>query len=184
VEDCLVIASIFIDTARSAFSGIIPAGWLARLSLDSAASWNGVLRSDDHSTFLAEEDGVAVGFAIGGPTRDAAELRAASFPLTHGPLPSDAYDWELQAIFLDDRAQRAGWGRRLVASVATDACARGKQSLVVWTLRDNVRGRAFYERLGGTAIDEQMHDFDGTLVPEVCYGWHDVEQLTSRRKPS
>jgi RimJ/RimL family protein N-acetyltransferase len=47
--------------------------------------------------------------------------------------------------------------------------------MLVWVLRDNVRARGFYERLGGVFLREHELDFGaGFTVIEVSYGWDDV----------
>jgi GNAT superfamily N-acetyltransferase len=112
--------------------------------------------------YVAEEEGLVVGFAAGGPERD-------GNPLFRG---------ELYAIYLLHSAQREGWGRALVAAVSNNLLAHGIRDMLVWVLRDNRPARRFYERLGGRYLSSRILEFEGISVPEVSYGWPDVRDLT------
>ena len=110
---------------------------------------------NEHAT---AEAGAIVGFATGGAER-------------HGVA---GYDGELYAIYLLLEHRGKGIGRRLVATVATWLSERGMKSLVIWVLKENVRGRAFYEALGGQIVGEQTITIGGSDFQDVAYGWSDL----------
>jgi hypothetical protein len=158
------MAEIFIESARTALSEILPHSWLARLSVEDWTERNtAFLKADRHAGFLGEEHGEPVAFALVGPNR----------------TPSDRYEAELCSIFVLARSHRRGWGRALVREVAREVQAQDMRGMVVWTDEANTRGRAFYEHLGGRYIEQKLLDFDGEMVPEVCYAWLDVSVLAT-----
>ena len=162
VGDARPMAQIFIESARTALSEILPASWLASLSVEDWTERNTkFLQADRHAGFLGEEHGRPVAFALVGPNR----------------ASSDRYEAELCSIFVLPRSHRRGWGRALVREVAREVQTQDMRGMVVWTDEANARGRAFYEHLGGCYIAHTLLDFDGEMIPEVCYGWLDVSAL-------
>lgn len=110
---------------------------------------------------VAESDGEIVGFATGGPARDA---------------PEEA---EIYAIYLLKEHQGRGIGRLLVRESARRFAERGLRNMLIWVLHENTGGRAFYERLGGRA-DREKKDTVGAPdrprheITEVGYVWDDL----------
>lgn len=156
------MAEIFIESARAALSGHLPASWLARLSVDDWTDRNlAFLQMEGHAGFVGEENGRPVAFAQVGPNR----------------TPTQTYEAELWSIFAIPLSHRRGWGRALVREVASEVQRQGLRGMIVWTDEANLPGRAFYESLGGKYIDRKLLDFDGHMVPEVCYAWSDVKAL-------
>ena len=108
------------------------------------------------SICVAEADGVLCGFASGGRLRE----------------PVNSYDAELYSIYVLPTAQGRGIGRTLFAYIA-DALTRQKlRHLLVWTLLEN-SSTAFYERLGGIVVVEDMLEIGGKKLSSVAYGWPD-----------
>ena len=60
-----------------------------------------------------------------------------------------------------------------------ELAGRGMTTLLIWVLRENSIGRAFYERLGGVARREKPVEMPG--IPEghveVAYCWDDTAPL-------
>ena len=69
------MAKVHVDTWRTTYSGIVPVDYLAGLSCTERQSrWAEILRTNQAATsnFVAEtENGDIVGFAGGGPEREA-----------------------------------------------------------------------------------------------------------------
>lgn len=103
------------------------------------------------STFVAERDGVVVGFASVGPSRDERGLG------------------ELYAIYVDPDAWSTGAGRALIEHCERHLFGEYDEA-ALWVLEDNRRARAFYER-GGWAPDgaRKSEERWGVRAPEVRY---------------
>jgi GNAT superfamily N-acetyltransferase len=84
--------------------------------------------ADDHILFVAEDDGVVVGYAL---------ATIARLFYTNGDSA------QLQELVVDERARGRGIGSLLVARIEGECLERGVQQLTVATLRS----AAFYERL-------------------------------------
>lgn len=61
------------------------------------------------------------------------------------PIPGAG---EIRALFVRPRSWRSGLGRALVDRACAELAEMGYAAASVWSLRDNIRANAFYERLG------------------------------------
>jgi hypothetical protein len=111
---------------------------------------------------VAEREGEIVGFSSGGPERSGDEV----------------YRGEIYALYVSPAYQRRGIGRRLVGASARRLLQAGTGNLLVWVLSANP-SRQFYERLGGQLVREREIEIGGVSLPEVGYGWADLEALAS-----
>jgi ribosomal protein S18 acetylase RimI-like enzyme len=161
-SDALAIGGVQVSSWRSTYRGMVPADYLDGMTAeDHGRRWARLLAQGDNLalTFVVEEAGRVVGFAMGGAEREG----------------EPRFDGELYAIYLLQEAQRRGYGRALVEAVAAALVRHGLTSMLVWVLRDNLAARAFYERMGGVFLREHDLDFGaGFSVREVSYGWDDV----------
>jgi len=165
VEDAIGIAKVHVNTWKSAYAGIIPSEYLARLSWEeSAHRLQEYLQNMEPERFLlvAEMEGEIVGFSSGGPERSGDEV----------------YRGEIYALYVSPAYQRRGIGRRLVGASARRLLQAGTGNLLVWVLSANP-SRQFYERLGGQLVREREIEIGGVSLPEVGYGWADLEALAS-----
>jgi GNAT superfamily N-acetyltransferase len=165
--DAAAIASVHVESWRDTFPGMLPDRYLAGMDVvDYEARWLRTIQDPYHrsAVFVVEERGHVVGFASCGRERD-----------------GDArYAGELYAIYLRSEARGRGLGRALFEAAVAALALRGMTSMVVWVLRDNVRARTFYERLGGVYLRERPLDLDSDLdVAEVSYLWADTAPLRS-----
>ena len=102
-----------------------------------------------------------VGWALGGPNRDA----------------SLEFSSELFTIYLHPDFLRQGIGRKLMAAVAQSLIALSFGSMVVWALAENRPAQRFYEALGGRYLTEKEISIGGAALMEVAYGWEDLSVL-------
>jgi GNAT superfamily N-acetyltransferase len=167
VADAAGIARVHVDSWRSTYAGLLPAGFLAGLSYTGREEvWRRTLANPLAQTcvYVAESAGGQIaGFANGGAERTG----------------QTGYDGELYAIYLLANFQRRGLGSRLVRAVAARLAAFGCASLLVWVLATNP-ARTFYERIGGRYVSEQEIEIGGERVREVAYGWPDLGGLLER----
>lgn len=167
-DDAAAIACVHIETWRTAYGGIIPGYVLAGLSYERRLQrWTEILNrpADARSgNFVAVLDDRVVGFASGGPERDG----------------DPVYTGELYAIYVLRTHERRGLGRLLTHAVAALLVEAGFDSMLVWVLSDNSAARRFYEALGGTVLREKPADIFGLMLPEVSYGWTDLDELVRK----
>ena len=163
-EDAPAIASVRVDTWRSAFRGLLADALLDGLDTTSiTASWRRGLETIDPTrvTYVAEIGHDIIGFASGGRARHA----------------TGAYLGEVYALYVRDAHQGKGIGRALLRASAAELVRRGLTPIVIWTLFNNPASRGFYESLGGTVIGEKREPFEGHELHEVAYGWLDPAPL-------
>jgi ribosomal protein S18 acetylase RimI-like enzyme len=163
LEDAAEIARVNVATWRSAYRGLLPDDFLAALTeANYAERWARLLGEGSGHVFVAEQPDGIVGFASGGRER-AGE---------HG------FEGELYAIYVLGAAERRGHGRELVRAVAGALREMNLPDMIVWVLRDNVRARGFYERLGGTYVRAQPITIGTTTLEEVSYGWRSLDEIS------
>jgi GNAT superfamily N-acetyltransferase len=171
LADAEAIGAVQVASWRTTYRGIVPEDYLASMTVeDHANRWARLLARPGSLdlTFVVEEEGRVVGFAMGGSEREG----------------DRRFPGELYAIYLLQEAQRQGHGRALVEAVSGALLQRGLRSMLVWVLRDNLGARRFYERLGGVYIREHDLDFGaGFTLREVSYGWADLRWGLARPAP-
>ena len=167
--DAAGIARVHVASWRSTYPGMLPDWYLDTMDVDDYEDrWARTIHDPFRrsTVFVAEEDGAIVGYASCGHERDG----------------DHRYDGELYAIYVLGEAQGRGHGRALVKAAAASLALRHMTSMVVWVLRENLRARGFYERLGGIYLRERPLDLGpGLSAPEVAYVWRDTHPL---RRPT
>jgi ribosomal protein S18 acetylase RimI-like enzyme len=154
VVDAQGIARVHVSSWQTSYRGIVPDEVLDNLSEERRlAQWRATLAGSD-VVFVAEAGGEIVGFASGGAAREL-----------------EGYDGELYAIYLLEAFKRRGIGARLFAAVREALAAAGYETMMLWVLKDNAAGRAFYERLGGAPAGEKAEMMGAFEAVEVAYGW-------------
>lgn len=164
-DDAPAIARVHVDSWRSTYRGIIPDEYLGQQSYEKReSSWHKILKSvpnNSNFTYVAEnESGEVIGFANGG-------LERTKDPNFHG---------ELNAIYILEKYQRKGIGRKLLWVVAQRLRESNIYSMLVWVLTENPACQ-FYEALGGLKVNEQQIERAGSTLVEVAYGWMDTVKL-------
>ncbi len=160
IEDAPAIARVHIDTWRTTYPGIVPDEHLANLSYQHCeAGWIEHLSNphDERAFVAVAPTGQIVGFASGGPVREAL----------------DDFDGELYVLYVLKSTQGSGYGRLLVTHVARDLAGRGFHAMVIWALKDNPACR-FYEKLGGRLVGEKVVKIGGKQLLDVAYAWPDL----------
>ena len=163
-SDAAAIARVRVESWRTAYSGILPDGYLDGLSYEeNTRNWQHILAptTPQNYAYVAEDDdGNVVGFALGGPER------------SNNPN----YTGELYAIYLLEDFQGRGLGRALAQAVVRRLVQEGMVSMLIWVLSENP-ARAFYTALGGQPIYEKEIEIGGSRFKEVAYVWQDIRPL-------
>jgi GNAT superfamily N-acetyltransferase len=107
-----------------------------------------------------DEAGQIVAVASGGPERSG----------------DSGFQGELYGIYIVERYQRRGLGRRLTRAVAERLAQAGMASMLVWVLAENPACR-FYEALGGKLVGTKPREIGGKVLEVVAYGWPDLQDV-------
>lgn len=158
VSDARGIAEVHIASWRGAYRGLLPDSLLDNLSVTrSQGMWQKSLAEGLEQALVFEQGGRIVGFASFGASRD-----------------EDAEgDWvgELYAIYLQPAVWRRGYGSALLDAAVAALEADGFTVVTLWVLRENARGRGFYEAAGFAADGGEKMETrgDGVELHEVRY---------------
>ena len=157
-EDALAVASVHVESWRTAYRGQLSDDVLDNLSVDRRVeTWSGVIEATGPSgaVLLLERDGVVEGFAHVCEARDSDAGRGVG---------------EVSAIYLRPAVWDQGFGRELMAAALRHLAEAGFTSATLWVLVSNDRARRFYEA-GGWRPDgtERTEHIAGARVNEVRY---------------
>ncbi|MCS6930879.1 MAG: GNAT family N-acetyltransferase [Acetobacteraceae bacterium] len=172
------IAAVHAEVWRNAYAGILPAGYLARLSparLAAGYRRSLSLREPGHAVFVAvgpdpEAGFRTIGFVSGGRARR---------PLRDGAAPQG----EVETLYLLDDWREQGVGRRLMRAIAAHLAAIGCRSAFVWALSDNPSTH-FYRRLAGRLAARERIAFAGAEVEQSAFLWSPIEALLAATAPA
>lgn len=177
--DAPAMGQVMVTTYMAAHRDQMPAEAWAKRAEEwtpevSADGWARALREiatdeqpQDCIYVAVDDNGEIVGLAMGGPA-NAEEL----------PQIGAVY-----ALYIATSHQGQGLGRRLVQAVAADLAQKGITALRIGCLAANTPARGFYEAIGGQLVAERLFDEDGVMLPEVVYGWADIQTLATKAAP-
>jgi hypothetical protein len=162
--DAASIGAVHVTAWRSAYPGILPADYLADLS---------VARQAQHYD-RAIRAGVGVYVAVSGMPE-----RVVGFCSADRSRRPALGEGEIETLYVLDDFRDQGIGRGLVARAAQYLLGLGVGSVFVWVLRDNP-ARWFYERMGARIVAEEAIRVAGAELVQTAYRWDDVPALTLR----
>jgi ribosomal protein S18 acetylase RimI-like enzyme len=157
-KDAQRLAEIHVSAWQAAYRGQLDDEYLDGLKVDDRLEQHRRSLKEqraDWRTWLAEDGGRVVGFAVTGPSEDADAERTTA---------------EVYAIYLEPERVGTGLGRDLFSHAVTDLRERGFDVITLWVLETNERARRFYEAAGwkpdGTITTERV---DCEMRPTVRY---------------
>lgn len=157
-EDIHNVSTVRVKGWQAAYQSMVPQDYLDALTVAEDARMRRDMFARGAGSVLnlvAEENGVVVGWAALGPSRE--EDR-------------EPQDGELLALYATPDRLGTGIGKALMQQTLVAAQERSFRRLVLWVIAANKRARRFYE-LGGFVPDGRSADWsvNGTAVPEVRY---------------
>jgi GNAT superfamily N-acetyltransferase len=156
--DAGAVAALHIASWQATYRGELPDSFLDRQSLaERASEWERRLAEPGSRLLLVEGNGMLLGFAAYGPSRD---------------IDADpARIWELYNLHLLPEQRGGGLGHLLFDAVAEQGRHAGRGRLSLWVGERNWPARRFYERRGMQADGTtQMHRLgSGAELAEVRY---------------
>jgi ribosomal protein S18 acetylase RimI-like enzyme len=174
--DAVAIGAVHVAAWRSAYPGILPDSYLARLSVARQAAYYDAAIRGGTGVHVATASGVdvptgsgprIVGYTTAGRTRLSSSVTIAGRRLGEG---------EIETLYVLDDWRERGVGRRLIRAAAAHLAESGCRTAFLWVLRDNP-SRWFYERLGGRTIAESTTQVAGHPVPQLAFVWDPIEKL-------
>jgi ribosomal protein S18 acetylase RimI-like enzyme len=174
LEDATGIAEVHVETWRAAYAGLLPENLLVQMDHNGQRrSWEGLLKHPEPGmrVLIAEagnftaSDNTIIGFGSCGPVRG-----------------DDFQDrGEVYTLYVLPEWQNRGAGQHLFRTLLGCLTGDGYSHAKLWVLGDNP-SRFFYERVGGTLIDERSRALGGKRMREIAYIWplrQDTPHLTS-----
>jgi ribosomal protein S18 acetylase RimI-like enzyme len=157
-KDAQRLAEIHVSAWQAAYRGQLDDEYLDGLKVDDRLEQHRRSLQEqrtDWRTWLAEDGGRVVGFAVTGPSEDADAERTTA---------------EVYAIYLEPDRVGTGLGRGLFSHAVQDLRERGFDAVTLWVLETNERARRFYEAAGwkpdGSITSERV---DCEMRPTVRY---------------
>ena len=156
-SDAEGIARVRVDTWQSTYLGLIPDSFLHSLSIEqSTVNWTKRLQTSDQNakTFVAEIDGVIVGYIGAGVSSDL-----------------DASDvGELYTIYVDPGHQGKGVGSALIREGIQFLKSMSFNKATLWVFDRNERAIKYYETHGWNATGKRKLDKLGDFeLMEIQY---------------
>jgi ribosomal protein S18 acetylase RimI-like enzyme len=156
--DASAIAKLDVETWRAAYAGLLSSNYLVGLSeRRREAGWRSVILHEPRDVRVAVDAGGGIlGFGSCGPSRG-----------------ERGFTGEVFTLYVDPDLHNRGIGRRLLLALFRRLVAAGRNSAIVWVLRDNP-SRFFYERLGGRRVARKTLTVGAAAVEALAYGWPDL----------
>jgi ribosomal protein S18 acetylase RimI-like enzyme len=137
--DAAAIATIHVESWRTAYRGIIPQALLDSLQHEPRrAYWQSKLETDNAEVWVAERNGAALGWIACGEDRD---------------VPEDASRREIHAIYVAPQHYRTGVGTALLNHYFSTLSHPPVAQVFLWVLQNNVAALAFYQQHGFDVTD-------------------------------
>ena len=164
MEDAAAIGAVHVAAWRSAYPGVLPDQFLAKMSVPRQAAFYERAIRLGAGVHVATDSHRIVGFSTARRTR-------------HNALG----EGEVETLYVLDDFKEHGLGRGLLRASAEYLAGLGCGSAFAWVLRDNPSG-FFYEHLGGKRIATSMTRVGGSEIPQTAFAWNPIDRLFASRQ--
>ena len=157
LEDARQVAEIHVTTWQSAYQGIVPAEYLASLSVEKReAMWRESIAQGVPELLVAKVEGGIVGCVAFGACRD------------EGSPPESGEIW---AIYVAPSSWSSGVGRMLWHRARARMLEQGFKTVSAWVFTQNARAIRFYRAAGFAPDLPSVKEFElgGEPVQEIRY---------------
>jgi GNAT superfamily N-acetyltransferase len=157
LTDTAALGHIHVAAWRAAYGGLMPADYLAAMTVEErAALWTSAISRANPTevVFVAHRGGPLEGFCAAGNARRSDEAGLG----------------EIYSLNVHPSAWGTGVGDALLIAAQDWMTGEGFRDVVLWVVRENRRARRFYERNGWTCDGSaEVGKVLGVAVPEVRY---------------
>ena len=157
LEDARQVAEIHVTTWQFAYQGIVPAEYLASLSVEKReAMWRESIAQGVPELFVAKVEGAMVGWVAFGPCRD------------EGSPPESGEIW---AIYVAPSSWSSGVGRMLWYRAQARMLEQVLKTVSAWVFTQNARAIRFYRAAGFAPDLPSVKEFElgGGQMQEIRY---------------
>lgn len=162
--DAASIGAVHVAAWRSAYAGVLPDEYLARMSAARQAAYYDADIRAGGGVFVATS-GSVVGFATAGRARR-----------------SGIAEGEVHTLYVLDDYRDQGIGRALLQAAASHLKSLGCRSAFLWVLSGN-GAKWFYQRMGGRPGMQAFTSVGGVRVPQTAYVWDPIEAMLPAALP-
>ena len=153
IDDAEAVTDVLIRTWQIAYRGIVSDDVLDHQDRDMLIE----RRKRQYKDYIvAEVDGRVVGYCW--------YVNDNSFSQELSDIDS-----EIVAIYVLPEMERKGVGRKMFSFAVEDLKMQNREKMVIWCLKENNSGRAFYEKMGGTVIGEHKTHIGNEDYDEVGF---------------
>ncbi|RUP00202.1 GNAT family N-acetyltransferase [Hyphomicrobium sp.] len=152
--DASVLAEIFRDSWRQAYTGILPSLYLEREILRRDASWWRRAVAAERNLLVVLHGETIAGYATCGRARG-------------GGRDSG----EIYEIYLAPPYQGLGMGEHLFEACRATLDALDLERLIVWALEENEKAHAFYRQCGGRATRRSCVRLGKGMNSRIAFEW-------------
>ncbi len=158
--DAAAIASVYVETWRTTYAGLVPDRVLSAMSeTKQLRHWTAQIASGD-TVMVAEHPALGVvGVGSCGLCRD---WRFAG-------------SGEVYTLYIAPDWQDQGHGRELLSAMLRAMRIAGFEAAILWVLEGNP-SRFFYEAMGGKRIAVRDERIWNTVLPEIAYKWQPLPE--------
>ena len=159
-KDSLQVATIHLESWKSAYQGIIPSAYIDRITLEARLShWTQEITSGDSDVYVKVDafDRV-LGWVATGSDREHPEDRSVA---------------EVHAVYVSPLHTRRGIGRELFDYVTPRFQSAGRSRVVLWVLERNAPALDFYRQRGfaDAPIKTRVIERGGARLVEIKLEW-------------
>ena len=171
-DDVQAIASVYVDTWRSTYAGILPDKVLIEMSTErQMVMWARAIRhagghAEEKILIIEEEKAGIIGVSSCGFNRER----------------NNSYSGEVYTLYVHPNHQNNGYGEKMLAGLFEIMIEQCYNGAIIWVLSLNP-SRFFYEVMKGQRIGEREEKLWGTVVSEIAYGWSDLEGALESGRP-
>lgn len=153
VDDAEAVTDVLIDTWKTAYRGIVRDDVLDHQDREMLI---GRRRKQYKDYIVAEVNGRVVGYCW--------YVNDNSFSKELSDI-----DCEIVAIYVLPEMARQGVGRKMFSYAVDDLKKQNREKMVIWCLKENYSGRAFYEKMGGKISGEHKTHIGNEDYDEVGF---------------
>lgn len=153
-EDIEQIVDICIHDWQVEYKGIVDDKILENLNKkEKMEKWK--IRYKMGYTIVAEQKGKILGYCRYDDKIDDKNIEA---------------DSEIIELYVDNKNLSKGIGKKLVEYAIKDLKAKNRNKMIIYCLKENLKARRFYEKMGGKLIENKKYfEKEGKKYEEVGY---------------